>query len=265
MGILTAILSISLVVLYMIISPSSFFVEEVENIYVIVSILAWASFLILTSAAVGILYDNSKQQIEDLEAAHIGILEILAKYLECDDYNLNAHSIRVANLSVKVAKEIGLPYFQQECLRAAAMLYDIDHAVVCMDTIQKAIRIKDISEDFSTETGVKTPRIITALSPVIQNAIPVVRSYNQYFGGNNIPDEKQAQDIPLEVVILALTSDCDKLLTGTSSRPGLEPKDACAELAQSIAGKTHPEVIQKLRDVYFPEEKPALSQNPDIA
>ena len=104
MAVLTAFLCILIVVVLLLLSPSSFFTADTENVYVIVSLIAWGSFLILTSAAIGYLYQEKEKKIKDLKAAYIGILEILSKYLESADKYTKGHSVRVSHLSEDMAR-----------------------------------------------------------------------------------------------------------------------------------------------------------------
>jgi hypothetical protein len=45
----------------------------------------WGGFLILASVAVGTLYEQKGQRLQELRNAYVGVLEILAKYLESTD------------------------------------------------------------------------------------------------------------------------------------------------------------------------------------
>ncbi|MEE9390628.1 MAG: hypothetical protein V3U91_05240 [Candidatus Aminicenantaceae bacterium] len=60
MAVLTAFLCISIVILFFLLSPSSFF-SEMGKIPVIFSLTAWSSFLIITSAALGYLYEEKQK------------------------------------------------------------------------------------------------------------------------------------------------------------------------------------------------------------
>jgi len=84
MGILTAILSILVVVISALFLPVTFFRDR-ESFNVLAQLFSWGGFLILASIVVGTLYEQNERRLQDLKNAYIGVLEILSKYLESTD------------------------------------------------------------------------------------------------------------------------------------------------------------------------------------
>jgi len=101
-GLLAAVLSILLVLLSALIFPQRMFAAT--RIWQDVAALCgWGGFLILTSIAVGSLYEVKEQQLHDLKNAYIGVLEILSKYLESTDPYTSGHSTRVSEFATSIA------------------------------------------------------------------------------------------------------------------------------------------------------------------
>lgn len=90
-----------------------------NKLYLVSSLAVWGCFLMLAAILVGTLADERKRQLEELKLAYIGVLEILSKYLETGDPATKSHSVRVAEFSVRLAKEMGLPVTEIENIRAA--------------------------------------------------------------------------------------------------------------------------------------------------
>jgi putative nucleotidyltransferase with HDIG domain len=143
MAVLTAFFCILIVAFFLLLFPSSFFTAGTNKTYIIVSLVAWSSFLILTSAAIGYLYEEKERKIKELKSAYMGILEILSKYLESADRYTQGHSVRVAHLSEDIARTMGLSPLEVENVRAAALLHDIGKIEISLDVLHKAAALTD--------------------------------------------------------------------------------------------------------------------------
>ena len=255
LGVLSAVLCVSLVILYMMLVPSAFFIEEVENIYVIVSILAWASFLILTSAAVGYLYEKNQKHMEELKAAYIGILEILSKYLESADEYTQGHSIRVAHLSSDISKLMGLSAIERENIRTAALLHDIGKADISMDIVKKAANLTDDEREIIDGHPEKGARILSMVGSVLQDAIPIVLEHHKYYLESEEEARKSGKEIPIGVSIVAVADAFDAMVTDRPYRAGLPIWKAYEELKKGKGKQFHPKVVQTLKKVLLTTDR----------
>ncbi|MDP2973150.1 MAG: hypothetical protein Q8P64_28670, partial [Deltaproteobacteria bacterium] len=113
LGVLTAVFSILMVVISALIFPNEFFGKQ-DLFKSVAQILSWGGFLILSSIAVGTLYEQSERRMKDLKNAYIGILEILSKYLESTDRYTKGHSVRVSELAMEIGIAMELPRTEVE-------------------------------------------------------------------------------------------------------------------------------------------------------
>ena len=72
------------------------------------SVTVWAAILGLTALLVGTLSDERTQTMTDLHEAHVGVVEVLARYLQSANPKLKIRSQRIAELSQAVAREMEL-------------------------------------------------------------------------------------------------------------------------------------------------------------
>ena len=121
-ALLTAILSVLAVVFAFVLSPSSFTTKFDNNkeVMVALDLAAWAGFLILAALVTGQLYEDKERRIQEVKSAYIGILEVLARYLESPEGPSKGHCLRVANLSAEIAVAMGLPRGTVDNVHAAA-------------------------------------------------------------------------------------------------------------------------------------------------
>ena len=118
LGVLTAVFSILMIIISAYIFPDEFFGKQ-DLFRSVAQILSWGGFLILSSIAVGTLYEQNERRMKDLKNAYIGVLEILSKYLESTDRYTKGHSVRVSELAMDIGIAMELPRTEVENIRVA--------------------------------------------------------------------------------------------------------------------------------------------------
>ena len=255
MGVLTAFLCILVVVVFLLLSPSSFFTADTEKIYVIVSLTAWGSFLILTSAAIGYLYEEKEKKIKDLKAAYIGILEILSKYLESADKYTKGHSVRVSHLSEDIARVMGLPSFERENIKVAALLHDIGKTEISMDIVRKAASLTSSENELMSSHTEKGARIISLVGGVLEEAVPIVIAHHKYYFEDKDFSSNDREKIPIGAAIIAVADSYDAMITDRAYRRGRPPWEAYKEVEKGAGKQFHPHVVKAFKEVLMTKEK----------
>jgi len=261
MAVLSAFFCILMVICFFVIFPSSFFKVEINKIYVYVSLTAWSSFLILTSAALGYLYEEKEKRIKDLKAAYIGILEILAKYLESTDRYTQGHSVRVAHLAEDIAKVMGLPKHELENIRAAALLHDIGKTEISMEVVHKAASLSIDERELMASHTEKGAQILALVGGVLKDAVPIVNAHHKYFFEAIKYSSEERESIPVGAAIIAVADAYDAIITDRPYRAGKPPWKAFEEIEKESGKQFHPEVVKafgkvlKTREKYRKEEQ----------
>lgn len=255
MAVLTALLCVLVVVAFLLISPSSFFTSGVDKTYVIVSLTAWSSFLILTSAAIGYLYEEREKKIKDLKTAYIGILEILAKYLESTDRYTEGHSVRVAHLAEDIARAMGLPSFERENIRAAALLHDIGKTEISMDIVRKAAALTSEEREVMSSHAEKGARIISMVGGVLEEAVPIVLAHHKYYFDEKDFSSEEREKIPLGAAIIAVADAYDAMITDRPYRAGMPPWKAYEEIEKGAGKQFDPRAVKAFKEVLMTSER----------
>jgi putative nucleotidyltransferase with HDIG domain len=266
MAVLTAVLSILIVAFFFLLFPSSFFTAGVNKTYIIVSLVAWSSFLILTSAAIGYLYEEKERKINDLRGAYMGILEILSKYLESADRYTQGHSVRVAHLSEDIARTMGLSPLEVENVRAAALLHDIGKIEISLDVLHKAAALTDEEKKLMDSHTEKGARILSLVGGVLKEAVPIVSAHHKYFfetekplsEGKEAPGRKEepaGKDVPLGAAIIAVADAFDAMITDRPYRAGMQPLKALEELEKGAGKQFHPGAVRAFKKVLTSKQK----------
>ena len=261
MAVLTALLCILVVVILILVFPSSFFTGESDKTYVIVSLIGWGSILILTSAAIGYLYEEKERRIKDLKAAYIGILEILSKYLESADRYTQGHSVRVSHLAEDISRVLGLSVYERENIKTAALLHDIGKAEISMDIVRKAASLTDKEKEQMAEHSEKGARIISLVGGVLEEAVPIVLAHHKYYFEDKTKIDREKTDIPLGAEIIAVADAYDGMITDRPYRAGMPPWNAFEQIKKESGKQFRSDIVKAFKEVlmgsdrYSKEEK----------
>jgi putative nucleotidyltransferase with HDIG domain len=246
-GILVAILSILDVLICAMLFPNRFFSGILWHN--IVRLSSWSVFLFLASATVGTLYEQNDRRLSDLKNAYIGIIEILAKYLESTDRYTKGHSIRVSELAMEVAIAMELPRTQVDNIRAAGLLHDIGKIEISADVLGKAAALTSEEKALMDSHAVKGAYLLSSVGSVLKEVVPIVVAHHKYFMDTIEGSEKDTQKIPLGARIVAVADAFDAMVTDRPYRKGMQPWNAVEEIIAKAGKQFDPEVVNAFKRV----------------
>jgi putative nucleotidyltransferase with HDIG domain len=216
------------------------------------NLLGWAGFLLLSSVVVGVLYEQKEARIRDLREAYIGVLEILSKYLESADRYTKGHSLRVADLSVDVAREMGLTEDEVENIRAASLLHDVGKIEISADLLRKAANLTDEEKALMDSHAERGANILRSVGGVLREAVPIVLAHHHHYvepaGGG--ADEA---DIPVGARIIAVADAFDAMTSDRPYRAGMPPWQALQEIERFAGSQFDPKVVAAFKRAIFPK------------
>lgn len=146
------------------------------------------------------------------------------------------HSHRVADLSVKLARKLGVEESSLEDVRQGALLHDIGKMAIPLLLLQKANRLTNDEWEIMKSHPEEAFRMLRRanFSPTIY-CIPY--GHHERWDGNGYPRGIKGPDIPLTVRIVSVADGYD---TGTSDRPyqRAESEEAVLKVIHRMSG-TH--------------------------
>jgi HD-GYP domain-containing protein (c-di-GMP phosphodiesterase class II) len=218
------------------------FVQAVEGLsgfagadtVVLLTMIPWAGFLILTGYAVGTLAEQRRARLLDLQSAYIAMLELLTFHLEASERTAQGHSYHVAERSVALGRELGMHDEMLEQLRVAALLHELG---------PQDPRLARLFETF--------PRDIKAL-PIagsMRAALDIIRDYRHYHEHLSVELPVDALRISLAVKVLAVADAFETLLMPSPNRAPFSPWSAVEEIERGAGQTFATEVVRALRRI----------------
>jgi putative nucleotidyltransferase with HDIG domain len=247
-GILVALLSILDVLICAMLFPQRFFSDRILW-HSIVKLSSWSVFLFLASVTAGTLYEQNERRLLDLKNAYIGIVEILAKYLESTDRYTKGHSVRVSEYAREIAIAMELPRAQVDNIRAAGLLHDIGKIEISAEVLGKAAALTSEEKELMDSHTVKGAYLLSSVGGVLKEVVPIVVAHHKYFMDTIDGDPKDAQKIPLGARIVAVADAFDAMTTDRPYRKGMQPWDALEEIVAKSGKQFDPEVVGAFKRV----------------
>ena len=201
-------------------------------------------FADLLAGHIGAALDRSRL-FNDLEQAFTTTLAMLSDALERKDAYTAAHADEVADLSVAVARRLGLDEDEVRTVNYGGLLHDIGKIGIPSEIILKPAKLTD--EEFEI---IKQHTIIGAdmLSriPFFEDVVPVVRSAHERWDGRGYPDGLAGEEIPLGARIICACDAYNAMVTERPYKAAMRRGAAVAELARCRGTQFDPQVVEAL-------------------
>jgi len=246
---MVSIFSVAAVLFYVVLFYEKF-ISAQSTLSLYITIISWASFLVLASLLVGHLHELNEKNIEQLKCAYTGILEILSKYIESADKYTQGHSVRVSHYATEIAAAMKLPASDIENIKVAALLHDIGKVDISTDLIGKAASLSRDEKNIMDTHTERGAQILSSVGSVLSDAIPLVRAHHKYFDHEG-QQGSAADDVPLGARILAVADSYDAMTTDRPYRSGMPPWKAMEELERCTGTQFDPDVVRSFRAILF--------------
>ncbi len=198
---------------------------------------------------------NYQQHLEEMveaqavriRASFFNSVASLAQALEAKDKYTAGHSERVAEISVGIARQLGLSAGLEEKVRTAALVHDIGKIGVSESILNKAGRLTD--EEYKTVCFHSTAaeRI---LKPITEDdeILSMVRHHHERYDGKGYPDgikgECQNPDgFPFNWSIIGVADSYDAMISDRPYRKAMPKDEAFKEIIMGAGSQFDPVVV----------------------
>ncbi|MEZ4521713.1 MAG: response regulator [Thermomicrobiales bacterium] len=185
-----------------------------------------------------------RERTEQLEAAHIGILERLALAAEFRDDATGRHTQRVGRLSMLVAGALGLPETFVGLIERAAPLHDVGKIGIPDSILLKPGRLEgDEWNLMKSHTTIGARLLAGTDDPLLHLAEEIALSHHERWDGDGYPRGNAGDDIAMEARIVAVTDVFDALTHQRPYKPAWAMDQALTEIQNQRGRQFDPDVV----------------------
>lgn len=173
------------------------------------------------------------------------MVDSLAAALDAKNSYTCGHSERVAELSVMLAKQLGLPEDELERIHIGAHLHDIGKIGIPDAILNKPGKLTDAEFTIMRQHPAIGSRIVEN-NRVLHEIADIVRHHHERYDGRGYPDGLSGCNISLGARIVAVADSFDAMTTVRSYRYGLSILNAKEELIRCRGTQFDPEIVNAL-------------------
>jgi len=188
--------------------PRQFSKSEIDLSYIL-------SFQVSFAIANAQLYKKAQQATVDLSLAYDATLEGWSRVLDMRDHATDAHTHRVADLTVALASRMGLPESEMGNIKRGALLHDIGKMAIPDAILQKSDGLSDKELAIMQTHPEKAYQILSQIE-YLGSAMDIPYCHHERWDGTGYPRRLKGEQIPLAARLFAVIDVFDAL---TSDRP----------------------------------------------
>lgn len=210
----------------------------------------WGAILCLTALLVGTLSDERTAQALELHEAYVGVVEVVAKYLQGGNSQLNACTARVVTLSQRIALEMRLSSKRIDDLRVAALMQGFSKVEVTTKVISKAVLSLEAQRD-TQKYSFHGADLVNSLGGVLHGAIPILLGQDAALSTEFSTQTRTEPPVGANILSIARAF----VVSTMGQRDAvLEPAEAIRELRAERTSALDGEILDVLERVVSEEE-----------
>lgn len=194
----------------------------------------------------------------ELEESYLSTIRILAAALDARDNYTLGHSTRVATLSLRVGRRLGLGAGVLKELEMACFLHDIGKIRVPDHILNKPSALHPDEIHLIRQHPEQGAEIL-GLAESLRKYVPVVRHHHECYDGSGYPAGLKGEEIPLFAQIVAIADAYDAMTTSRPYRPGRSRDEAVGEILDFRGTQFAPHLTDLFIEVLHENEEPELS------
>jgi putative nucleotidyltransferase with HDIG domain len=180
---------------------------------------------------------------QELRQAYDMTLEGWARVVEYRDESTEGHSRRVAEMSEKLARAIGLDEEEVLQIRRGALLHDIGKLAVPDAILLKAGPLEREERALMQTHPVIALELLRGI-PFLQPSLSIPYSHHERWDGTGYPEGLSGEAIPLPARIFAVVDHWEALTSDRPYRPGIPQDDVVDYLRRGAGTIFDPRVVR---------------------
>ncbi|MPM01774.1 hypothetical protein SDC9_48014 [bioreactor metagenome] len=205
---------------------------HIKQITVEITIIVILGLILLYVSLMRVVYSSSKtlsfqnkeliKKRNEIESAYAKLnnsykntIIALSNSIDAKDTYTAGHSSRVANISLKIGKQLELNEEELNTLYTAALLHDIGKIGIPDEILKKKDKLNDYEYTKIKEHSAIGADMLKDVTP-LHNIVPIILYHHERVDGTGYPYGLNSKNIPIEALIIAVADPYDAM---TSNRP----------------------------------------------
>lgn len=209
----------------------------------------WIEFMemLASQAAIAIdsamLFNNLQSSNLELILAYDTTLEGWSRALELRDHETAGHTKRVTEMTLKLAKQMGVSELELPHLRRGVMLHDIGKMGVPDNILLKTEPLTDEEWEVMKQHPVNAHKLLSPIS-YLRPALDIPYSHHEKWDGSGYPQGLKGEQIPLAARIFAIVDVWDALSYDRPYRDAWPKKKVHLHLKEQAGEHFDPAVVE---------------------
>ena len=180
---------------------------------------------------------------QKLKKNYVTSIKVFSNLMEWRGGHLSGHARRIADLTRRTARAMGLADTEQQDLFIASLMHDIGQISLPDHVLARPVaRLNEEELALYRKHPVLGEQALMPMDDM-HGVSSLIRSHHERHDGLGYPDGLQGEAIPLGARILAVADTYDDLQQGHLSSGNLSAPDARAMIARGRGTQFHPEVV----------------------
>jgi PAS domain S-box-containing protein len=208
----------------------------------------WLSFLetLAGQAAIAIdnatLFDELQRSNTELTLAYDATLEGWAKALELRDRETEGHTQRVIDMTLQLAKMVGIEIEKIKHIHRGALLHDIGKMGIPDSILLKPEPLTPAEWEIMHQHPIYAYELLSPIS-YLRPALSIPYYHHEKWDGAGYPHGLRGEQIPLEARIFAVTDVWDALTSDRPYRPAWSHQDAFTYIVDQAGKHFDPNLV----------------------
>lgn len=182
--------------------------------------------------------ENRRRQTEEMS---LQMIQTLSTTIEAKDEYTKGHSMRVAEYSALIAKELGWSKEEITNLKNAAYLHDVGKIGVPDTILNKPTKLLDAEYEIIKRHTIIGEDIMKNIT-LIDHVEDVVKYHHERYDGKGYPEGLKGEEIPLHARIVAVADSYDAMNSKRIYRNPLSEEDIRKEIIRNKGAQFDPEI-----------------------
>ncbi|MDZ7792820.1 MAG: HD domain-containing protein [Spirochaetia bacterium] len=192
---------------------------------------------------------HKAQLKEEIESGYVNTVGALVQAIEEKDAYTRGHSERVAELSMRIGRVLGLEQHRLEYLRIGCLLHDVGKIGISESIVRKPKNLTASEYNIIKQHPLKGAEIVKPIS-FLKDHMYIIRNHHEWYDGTGYPDGLEGDNIPLEAQIVSVADAYDAITSTRPYRKGLTPQEALHRITLLSGSQFAPPVVKAFKQVY---------------